>query len=445
MQDPSTEPTSVPPRARTMDDIPPMLGARIFVTLVFTILGLIFITSTALLINEFRDQDWQALLLLHSHLFLFFPTLGVLALVAFHLPATVFTHMYWTRIRYGRVRFIVGAFALLAATAWFATGLLTNGPRQVWELAPSSLARDKSDPPGCGEGRGTCNRIALMDGITSLRTAAQNRIGMSKFSRVCRPDPLMEVPEDFARTRFCFASGGKLTGEACCVAQARYGSEIDRLWTTPSNRSLSDSFDMIALPAKTFFVLVVVVIGALLVIWRKLLERTYAPIAPAIERALLIGALAMLPWPFMDYAFTQAMQTLSGRWSPSLQFRLSLVIAPWALLILVFFLARMGRKIERLGQLAGAGASVIALLRYEQINDASVRAVGVGAPLWMIPAIIVVACFCLTTLRWPKHLQRAINGVVGRPPDEGADRAPPFFKAKKQQARQERRPDVVEM
>jgi hypothetical protein len=445
MQDPSTDSTAGHPHALTTDDIPAMLGARIFVTLVFATLGAIFIASTALLINEFRDSDWPALLLLHSHLFVFFPTLGLLALVAFHLPATVFTHMYWTQIPYGRVRFVLGALALLAATAWFSIGLLTSGPRQVWELAPAALARDKSDPPNCGEGRGTCNRVSLMEGITSLRTAAQNRVGVSKFARVCRPDPLLEVPEDFAKSRHCFASGGKLTGEACCVAQARYGAELDRLWTTPANRSLSDSFDLIALPAKTFFVLVVIIIGALLVIWRKLLENVYAPIAPAIERALLIGAVAMLPWPFMDYAYTQAMQTLSGRWTPSLQFRLSLVIAPWALLLLVFFLQRMGRKVERLGQLAGAGASIIALLRYEQINDASVRALGIGAPLWMIAAIILVAAACLTTLRWPKHFQRAINGVIGRPPDEGANRAPPFFKAKKKQAQKERRPDVVEM
>jgi hypothetical protein len=445
MQDSSTEGPTGYPHALTADDIPSMLGARFFVTIVFGLLGLIFIASTALLINEFRDTDWPALLLLHSHLFVFFPTLGVLALVAFHLPATVFTHMYWTQIPYGRVRFMAGALVLLAATAWFSIGLLTNGPRQVWELAPSTLARDKSDPPNCGEGRGMCTRVSLMQGITSLRTAAQNRVGVSKFARVCRPDPLLEVPEEFSKTRFCFAAGGKLTGEDCCTAQARYGAEIDRLWTIPANRSLSDSFDLIALPAKTFFVLVVIIIGALLVIWRKLLERVYAPIAPAIERALLVGAVAMLPWPFMDYAYTQAMQTLSGRWTPSLQFRLSLVIAPWALLILVFFLARMGRKIERLGQLAGAGASVVALLRYEQINDASVRIVGVGAPIWVLPIIIILATVCLTTLRWPKRFQRAINGVIGRPPDEGTDRPPPFFKQKKKHAQKERRPDVVEM
>ncbi len=438
---PGSEPQTAPESAA--DDFPRMLGARIFVTLIFLALGLIFIASTALMINEFRDQDWPALLMLHSHLFVFFPTLGLLALVAFHLPATVFTHMYWTHIPYGGLRFTIGALMVVAATAWFSIALLNGGPRHIWEVAPLALSADRADPANCGESRGVCKRVGLLDGVTSLRAAAQTRIGVSKFARTCKPDPLMELPDDYARERYCFASGAKQNTESCCQAQVRYSTQIDNLWATPANRSLTDAFDRIALPAKTFFVIVVVVIGVLLVIWRKLLERKYAVIAPAIERALLIGAIAMLPWPFMDYAYVQAMQTLSGRLTPALQLRLSLVIAPWALLLLVFFLQRMGRKIERLGQLAGAGASLIALLRYEQLNDASVRFIGIGAPLWVVAVIIGGVVACMTTLRWPTHLQRAINGVIGRPRDEGADRPPPFFKNKTKP--HEHRRDVVEM
>ena len=194
----------------------------------------------------------------------------------------------------------------------------------------------------------------MLDGISSLRGAAEGRFGLTAFARVCRPDPFLEVPQDFTRERFCFATGSKLPGEPCCTAQARYSSHLEETWATPANRSRTDAFDVYSLPLKTFFVLVVVVIGVLLVIWRKLLEAKYALIAPAIERAMLIGAVSMLPWPFMDYAYVQAMQTLSGRWSVAPHFRLSLVIAPWALLLLIFFLGRMSRKIERLGQLAGA-------------------------------------------------------------------------------------------
>ncbi len=400
------------------DDLPAMTGARIFVTLVFTLIGISFVAWTALFINEFRDHEWQSLLLLHSHLFLFFPTFGVLALVAFHLPSTVFTHMYWNHVPHGRLRFIIGTLIVIALTAVFSLNLLTTGPRQIWEISPNVLARDKADPDGCNPSRQTCRRVGLLDGVTSLRTAAQGRFGVSQFARTCRQDPLLEVPQEFTRERFCFASGGKLAGEACCTAQASYASHLDEVWAEPKNRSLTDAADIVAIPLKTFFVIVVVVIGVLLVAWRRLLEAQYASIAPVIERTMLIGALAMLPWPFMDYAFVQGMQTLSGRWTVGPQFRLSLIIAPWALLLLIFFLGRMSRKIERLGQLAGAVVSLIALLRYEQMSDAAVMLLGVGAPGWLPAALLALSIACLMALRWPEPLQRALNAIFGRQPDD---------------------------
>ena len=399
------------------DGVPPMTGARAFVTLVFLVLGASFVGWTGLFIYEFREQDWMALLLLHSHLFLFYPTLGLLALVAFHLPATVFTHMYWTHIANGRLRFCIGTAVVLALTLGFSSHLLTSGAREVWEIAPKVLTQDRSEPPGCSEGRQSCRRVGLLDGVSQVRAAAQQRSSMSKFARVCRPDPLLEVPDDFIRERFCFAANGKLSGEACCLAQARYANHLDALWANPANRSQTDFYDQIALPLKTFFVLVVVTIGVLLVVWRRLIEDKYALIAPVIERTLLIGAIAMLPWPFMDYAYISAMQTLSGRWTMAPQLRLSLVIVPWALLLLIFFLGRMSRKIERVGQLAGAVVSLIALLRYEELNDVAVRTLGIGASGWVLIVAPLLSIAFLTALRWPAHLQKGINGVFGRHPE----------------------------
>ena len=73
------------------------------------VLGLSFLASTGLLIREFQGTDWQAMVLAHSHLFFFFPVFGILALSAFYLPSVVFTDLYWRRLRYGKVRFLVGS------------------------------------------------------------------------------------------------------------------------------------------------------------------------------------------------------------------------------------------------------------------------------------------------------------------------------------------------
>ena len=115
-------------------DTPAMTGPRIFVTLVFVVLGLSFIAQSALVVAEYREFDWQAMLLLHSHLFVFFPTLGVVALIAFHLPATVFTHMYWTYVPHGRVRFVFGTFVVVVLTLALTTKVIVSYPAELWEI-----------------------------------------------------------------------------------------------------------------------------------------------------------------------------------------------------------------------------------------------------------------------------------------------------------------------
>ena len=425
-----TEPLPAAASDALEDDSPSMTGARIFVTVVFALIGASFIAQTALFIREFKDVDWIAILLLHSHLFVFFPTLGLLALVAFHLPATVLVHMYWHHIPHGRIRFVLGAViaALLALAVSF--DVQVSFPAEIWQVAPQRLAQDRREAVPCTGSGQSCERVTLLEGVSTLRAAAQVRIGISKFARACTSDELLEEPAETAEKRYCFASGGKLTGKACCEVQARYGNRVAELARTNTGRSRTDAFDLVVLPFQTFFVLVVVVIGVLLMIWRKLLEEIYADIAPAIERAMLIGAVAMVPWPFMDYAYAQAVQALSGRQNNAVEIRPSLVIAPWALLLLVFFLSRMGRKVERLGQLAGAFASLVAVLRYEQLNDVAVRYLGIGAPWWMLLVLVTFIVTCLMGLRWPRHLQRAINGVIGRHPDVGTGPPPGFGPAR---------------
>jgi hypothetical protein len=51
------------------------------------LLGLSFIGETALMFSEFGPDKGLSFATFDSHLFLFFPTLGVVALAAFYLPA----------------------------------------------------------------------------------------------------------------------------------------------------------------------------------------------------------------------------------------------------------------------------------------------------------------------------------------------------------------------
>ena len=120
----------------------------------------------------------------------------------------------------------------------------------------------------------------------------------------------------------------------------------------------------------------------------------------------MIGALAMLFWPAMDYAYQQTSNALFGRFNPGLQLRLSLVIAPWALLLLFYFLRRFGKQGEMVGQISGVVLAAVAVLRYEQLNDWGVRLLGIGADQWFLAALTVLAFGGLIALLWLRRHSR---------------------------------------
>jgi hypothetical protein len=188
-----------------------------------------------------------------------------------------------------------------------------------------------------------------------------------------------------------------LSGDACCQVQARFAAAVSRLHADPAQRSLSATWDRVFLPLKSFFVLIVVAIGALLAAWRYKLDEHYLKLVPAIERGLLIGASAMLLWPLMDYAYQQIANVLYGRSTQGVQLRLSLVIGPWALLLLFYFLHRFRQTTKRAAQTSGVTALAVAVLRYQELNDWSVRVLGMGSDGLILALLAALAALAL----WP--------------------------------------------
>jgi hypothetical protein len=383
-----------------------MVGARIFITVVFVILGATFIASTALLIHEFQVIDakvpgagWLAMVVAHGHLFLFFPILGVLALVAFYLPSVVLTHLYWNHVPYGRLRFLVG-FAVVAGLACLFAWYLDRGElRSIYEASPAALLADKA---AADEGR-VQGRVAILDALANLRKQAQSRFGLSSFGRSCAKDKLLEEPDEMQKERYCFPAAKKLSGYPCCDAQKAFTDAVLHLQKEEETRSLSGIWDrLLFLPVKTFFILVVVVIAVMLAVWRNRMDRLYGDLVPRLERGVIIGGFAMLFWLGMDYGYQQTANTLFGRPQAAPQLRLSLVLVPWGLLLLFYFLRRLGRQGELVGQISGVVFAGVAVARYEQLNDWIVRLVGVGAAPWMLAALIGIALVGLVALFWPK-------------------------------------------
>jgi hypothetical protein len=389
-----------------------MKGARIFVGVIFTALGLSFLASTYLLVTEFKGVELATMLAAHSNLYVFFPLFGVLALVAFFLPAVIFTHLYWFHIKFGRIRFLIGILAAIAAT-YGADRYLDTSPRALWEVSPQAMAADKSEPVPCTGA--TCERLSIPNVLTTLRDNAQKRVGLSKFARSCGSDALLEAREEMKFERYCFPAGKNLDGNACCQVQQAFSNRVDALHANPATRSNIAVYDRIFMPMKIFFVVVIVAIGLLLAMWRDRVDAHYGRYVPAMERGLIIGGLAMLLWPAMDYGYLTTTNVIFGHLGDGPQFRLSLVIAPWTLLLLFYFLRRLGEQGEMVGQISGVVAAAVAVLRYEQLNDWANRLLGIGMPPVMLGILVGLAVVGLFALFAPWHIAPGMPGET-KPP-----------------------------
>lgn len=394
-------------------------GAHFFVAFVYAVLAASFVASTATLFLEFRDHDWLSLALTHSHLFIFFPTFGIVVLAAFYWPAVMFTHLYWSPggIPFGKLRFLFGFAVTLVASWWVAEQLSGSKLRGVWEVQPAALERDGGAQVPCTSADGiksVCNRVPIMAALTKLRESGRKRVGFGEFTRNCNPDPLIEPPLDYKEKRYCFPAGQLLDTPQCCAVQANFAAHVQELQSDPRLRSQTSHLDQYFLPIKVFFIVIMIVTAALLAFWRKRIDTLYPAYTSYIERGIIIGGVAMLVWPLMDYAYLQTSMTLFGRTSGSLNMRWSLVIVPWAILLPFFFLRRLDRNRELIAQGASILASFIAILRYPQINDWAVRLFGAGAEPWMFGLIVGLSLLAFVALFWRSE----------RPPEPEAPPAP---------------------
>jgi hypothetical protein len=197
------------------------IGPRLFISIVYTIIGLSFFATTAVMIYEYWDLDWFTIATFYSHLFIFFPVFGTVALCAFYTPSVAFVDMYWRHVPRGRSRFILGFFVVAALSAGVAYLFHASPQRSIWEVAPQRLARDAGEPANCTGVAAPCNRLSALQALQSVRVVSKQRTGLSELVRNCEPDVLVENPEQFERRRFCFASTAftqtpQLTTDADC-------------------------------------------------------------------------------------------------------------------------------------------------------------------------------------------------------------------------------------
>jgi hypothetical protein len=157
-------------------------------------------------------------------------------------------------------------------------------------------------------------------------------------------------------------------------------------------------------PVKVFLIVVIMVIGVLLLIWRETIQRLYPDLSTRLDWHIMIGGATLLLWPVMDYAYQDAANVLYGRWTNGMQLRLSLVIGPWLAVILYYFLQRFARRVEVMGQILTVAGGLLAILARDELRDLATKLTGIGMPSWM--GLILAASLCLgfVALLGPRRL-----------------------------------------
>ncbi len=398
-------------------------GARAFVFVVYVLLGASFVAVPALLIWEFGPEKALTFITFDSHLFLFFPTLGLVALAAFYLPSCAFVDLYWRHVRLGPTRFLAGLMLLGALAAHVAGGLTSNPHRSVWDLKPATLAADTSEPAGCGDAGRPCARIALLDGVSNLRTVSRNRLGVHEFYRSCRAEPLIAREETEEPRRFCFASTPLSdapplsTDGECCQAQQRYQSAIDRLYLDPSEQSVTGRIHRLLLPGKVFFLFILLAISILLTVRHSGVKTHYPDQIGRIEIGVLVGAAAMIFFPLMSQAYVQSADALFGVQQRG-GFRaivplISFLFGAWAMLLLLFSFRQHDHDLELAAKLAGVAASTIAVFKYDILVSIFVRYLGSGADELSLALVFGLAIVAVIVLLSPLA-QRTARAAAAR-------------------------------
>ncbi|MEZ5818436.1 MAG: hypothetical protein R3D44_15255 [Hyphomicrobiaceae bacterium] len=362
-----------------------------FVALVFTLIGASFLASTASIWLEFQNTEFLTILAANSYLFVFFPTLGILALVAFYLPAVIFTDLYFNGSSWFlKARFIFGTLLAIGASIWFADRLDQTPFRAAWEASPAALRADAARSQSCLDGSKLCVQPVLPT-LVHLRETALDRNRLTPFARDCKRDEYTEANPDNRNVRYCFPAHAMLDADQCCKVGAAFANRLYRLWNDPATRSQAANLDRYLLPFKCFFIIVLVTIGLLLIAWKKTLRARYWRWQRQMELGLQIGAVAMLAWPVMDYAYQLTSDVLFGQYM-KLPLRLSLVMVPWVLLLTFHFKDRL-KEDARFGQILGTIASAVAFfVRGQDISDWSAKIVGIGGEV-LVFAIIAMSSY----------------------------------------------------
>jgi len=393
------------------------LGSRIVVSIVFIALGLSFVAETALMAWEYRMPLALPMAAFDSHLFIFFPVFGLIALFAFWRAATVLVDAYWRYVRVGKLVLFVGLAIGIGVSVYMTTLFQESANRQWWEVARPALMADTGEPAGCRPPN--CARAPILEAYGAVRLQARAETGFTGLVDSCQDENMSVFRPTEDRINFCFVTGAPETVSACCAAKERFKAAVSVLQV--ESPSLTYRVHHLLLPFKIFFLLMLLGIGVMLARRRRVLEAHYPRIMEHVERTIPIGGLSMMLWPLMNHAFTRSFDLLYGAGAQG-AFRVSaplytLAFGGWAMILMFYYFRRYPEATERAAKLIGALLAGFSILNYDAILAWVNRFLGAGANVVSITVMLVIAVF----LAWETLFHgEDDSAAVPEPTDGGA-------------------------
>lgn len=359
-------------------------GSRMFVTGVFILLAAAFIAETAVMFWEFGAAKGQRIASFDSQLFLFFPTLGLIALLAFWRAGVVVVDAYWRFIPGGKAILIVGFVASGAIALYITDTFRHSNARSWWEIAPVALEADQGAP----------GIEPILKAHNAVRAYARSKEGLSGFIDQCDAESLQLQSAMEPEEKYCVVAGERMSAAACCAARRAFKQHVIDLQAAAP--SVTFRVHHLLLPLKIYFLLILLGIGVMLARRRKRLEIYYPVQMPLVEALIPVGGVSMLAWPLMNHAYTQSWDVLYGGDVGGGAFRVSapiytLIFGAWALLLLFYYFRRYPDQVEMIAKIGGFAAAGVGILRYDEVLSYVNRFIGSGADIVSLSVYVAVA------------------------------------------------------
>jgi hypothetical protein len=384
------------------------LGSRVAVTFVFSVLALSFVLETAVMVWEYRSPFAMPMAAFDGHLFLFFPTFGIVALMAFRRAAILLVDAYWRFIKGGKLILLAMLLVMAAISALLTISFQRSPNRQWWEVAKPVLLADTGEPAGCTPPG--CTRAPVVEAYNAVRLLARTPHGLTGFYEACENQklspfvPQLQQDED----KFCFVTGKVEAIGDCCKAKARFKQSISDMHAKAP--SLTYYAHAAMLPLKAFFLLMLLALGGSLA-WRRVELETHYPLAmKQVERTIPIGAASMMIWPLMNQAYELNFDLLYGSGQPG-AFRMmapiyTIVFAAWVAVLLFYYFRRYEDSTVGAAKVIGALLAGLSVFNFDTIMAAVTRYIGAGANLVSFGVALVALAFLVyETLFNPEDLK----------------------------------------